>query len=217
MTYHLFNTRAWRAAACVLTAVLAISMLPSTSASAATISSSSPELRDGAERALGELDRFQAGGGRAAMVDYILARNHLAELTAIELGLDPVELQSAWARAVLVKQEAAVAALTQLGTPYRKNTSDPDKGFDCSGLTTFAWAHAGLVLERQSGAQINTARAIDRSEAELGDLVYYPGHVSMYLGVDNAIVHSPYTGRDVEVTFITERRASSVRFGDPTG
>jgi cell wall-associated NlpC family hydrolase len=216
MTHSTLRTRARRATAVAFAAAIVTPLVPGGDASATTIASSSAELRDGAAAALGRLDAYQAGGGSAALVDYILARNDVAETTALELGLDPAEMTAAWKRADLPKQEAALAALTQLGVPYRTNTSDPGRGFDCSGLTTFAWAHAGLTLERQSGSQINAARAIDRSEAEVGDLVYYPGHVSMYLGVDNAIVHSPYTGRDVEITFITDRRASSVRFGDPT-
>jgi hypothetical protein len=39
----------------------------------------------------------------------------------------------------------------------------------------------------------------------------------LYLGIDNAIIHAPYTGRNVEVGFVAKRRANSVRFGDPTG
>jgi hypothetical protein len=38
----------------------------------------------------------------------------------------------------------------------------------------------------------------------------------MYLGIDDAIVHSPQRGSEVEITFVTERRTNSVRFGDPT-
>jgi cell wall-associated NlpC family hydrolase len=73
-----------------------------------------------------------------------------------------------------------------------------------------------VTLTRQSGAQIREAEPVTREEAQAGDLVHYPGHVSLYLGVVNAIVHSPYSGRDVEITFLSERRGNSVRFGDPT-
>ena len=43
----------------------------------------------------------------------------------------------------------------------------------------------------------------------------YPGHVMMWLGVDRAMVHAPYTGRNVEVDMWSTRRR--VKFGDPTG
>jgi hypothetical protein len=48
--------------------------------------------------------------------------------------------------------------------------------------------------------------------AHAGDLVYYPGHVSMYLGMAWAIVHASDPQADVELSFITR----SVRWGDPT-
>jgi hypothetical protein len=147
---------------------------------------------------------------------YVELRDEAATLAAAELGLDPVRLRDAWALADAEKQEALLAALTQLGVPYRSRTSQPGVGFDCSGLTTYAWGVAGLELPRQSGAQISQAAAIDRAAAEAGDLVYYPGHVMMYLGIDDAIVHSPQRGSEVEITFVTERRTNSVRFGDPT-
>ena len=60
------------------------------------------------------------------------------------------------------------------------------------------------------------AARLDRSTAKAGDLVQYPGHVMMYLGVGDAIVHSVMTGRTVELDTISERRVNSVRFGDPT-
>ena len=47
-----------------------------------------------------------------------------------------------------------------------------------------------------------------------GDLLQYPGHVMMYLGVPGTMVHSPYTGRRVEVDNIPHR---SVRYGNPIG
>jgi cell wall-associated NlpC family hydrolase len=110
---------------------------------------------------------------------------------------------------------ALLAAFTQLGVPYRRNTSKPGQGFDCSGLTTYAWGEAGFVLQRQSTAQIRASAARDEMSAQAGDLVQYPGHVMMWLGVDRSIIHAPYTGRNVEVDAVSARHR--VRFGDPTG
>ena len=107
-------------------------------------------------------------------------------------------------------------ALSQLGVPYRHNTSKPGVGFDCSGLTTYAWAQAGVTLPRQSGSQINMIAKRSLDTAQAGDIVYYPGHAMMWLGVDTAIVHAPYTGRTVEVDFVSKGHRS-LRIGDPTG
>jgi len=45
--------------------------------------------------------------------------------------------------------------------------------------------------------------------------VHYPGHVMMYLGVDDAVVHSVNTGRTVEIDTISSRTVDSVTFGNP--
>ena len=66
---------------------------------------------------------------------------------------------------------------------------------------------------RQSGAQINGRPAVDQSAAVAGDIVQYPGHVMMYLGVGDAIVHAVNPAADVEIDVV--RR--DVRFGDPLG
>jgi cell wall-associated NlpC family hydrolase len=123
---------------------------------------------------------------------------------------------AAWAATPIAHQRAVLAAMTQVGVPYRRNSSAEGVGFDCSGLTTFAWAKAGVQLVRQSGQQIRDAQPLDRTTAKAGDLVQYPGHVMMYLGVGDAVIHSVMTGRTVELDTISERKASRVRFGDPT-
>ena len=158
-------------------------------------------------------DVFSYTGTPDAFVGYLGARNATADVVAVELGLDPVALRDAWARADLPHQKAVLAALTQIGAPYVKNTSDPNVGFDCSGLTAYAWGRAGVELSRQSSAQINAARSIDQSEAFAGDLAQYPGHVMMYLGVGDAIVHAANHEKDIAIDFLSR----DVRFGDPTG
>ena len=106
-----------------------------------------------------------------------------------------------------------MAALSQLGVAYEYNSSSPGSGFDCSGLTAFAWGRAGRALAHQSSAQIDAASPRDGLSARAGDLVHYPGHVMMYLGVGGAIVHAANEESDVELSFLRDHRA--VRFGEP--
>lgn len=141
----------------------------------------------------------------------------LATSVANQLGIDPARMRTAWQSADVEHQTALLAALGQLGVPYRRNTSKPGVSFDCSGLTSYAWAQAGYSLPRQSAAQIRRAAKRTKATAQAGDLVYYPGHIMIWLGVDAAIIHSPYTGRNVEVGFVAKRRVNSVKYGDPTG
>ncbi|MEP7054241.1 MAG: NlpC/P60 family protein [Actinomycetota bacterium] len=82
---------------------------------------------------------------------------------------------------------AVRAAYAQLGKPYVWAADGPDT-FDCSGLTLFAWAKAGVSLPHSSRAQFNEGRHVGRGELRPGDLVFYGSpihHVGMYIGVGN--------------------------------
>ncbi len=152
--------------------------------------------------------------------DYLIYAKHriaTARLAARQLGYDEFSMIDAWTDADLPHQRAVLAAMSQVGVPYRSHTSIEGEGFDCSGLTLYAWGEAEVELNRISGDQIRSAEKRSRDEASAGDLVHYPGHVMMYLGVEDAIIHSVRTGRTVEIDTISARRASSVRFGDPLG
>jgi cell wall-associated NlpC family hydrolase len=178
-------------------------------------STSAATLAAAAGVALTDLNLASASGDEADLVRYVAERDALAAAVATELGIAPVRMQTAWTNSDTSHQAALLAALTQLGVPYRRNTSVEGQGFDCSGLTTFAWKASGLNLYRQSATQIKQAQRVSADQAQAGDLVYYPGHVSMYLGVDRAIVHAVGTGRFVEIGHI--RNGKSVKFGDPVG
>ena len=175
-----------------------------------------PVVTTSAAQALDSYDRWVATDDAAAYRSFVWLRTQTAQYAATELGYPEAEMVEAWAAAPLEHQRAVLAAMTQVGVPYRTNTSKEGVGFDCSGLTTYAWSRAGVSLVRQSGAQIRNAADLDRSAAKAGDLVQYPGHVMMYLGVGDAIIHSVMSGRTVELDTINGRRTNSVRFGDPT-
>jgi cell wall-associated NlpC family hydrolase len=121
----------------------------------------------------------------------------------------------AWTIADQPHQVALLSALTQVGVPYHRNSSQAGVGFDCSGLTAFAWSKSGVELARQSGTQLRNAATRTIDTAQAGDLVYYPGHVMMWLGVDSLIVHAVGRGRSVEVGHISDRRVKRAKFGSP--
>jgi cell wall-associated NlpC family hydrolase len=173
----------------------------------------SPTVVNTAFWALAARDTFEASGTPGDFSAYLAARNAAADAVATEMSLDPDGLRDAWAHADLPHQTAVLAALAELGKPYRFATSDPEVGFDCSGLTAYAWARAGVQLPHQSGAQIDAAAPRDQAAAMAGDLVQFPGHVMLYLGVGDAIVHAVNRRDDVELDVLRDR----VRFGDPLG
>jgi len=141
----------------------------------------------------------------------------VAYTVAAKLGVDGRRMNSAWMAADHMHQVALLSALTQVGVPYHRNASKMGVAFDCSGLTAFAWGQSGVELAHKSGVQLRNAATRTIDTAQAGDLVYYPGHVMLWLGVDNFIVHAPQRGRDVEVSHITARRVRTVKFGNPIG
>lgn len=92
---------------------------------------------------------------------------------------------------------AIEAATAQLGKPYRWAGTGPN-GFDCSGLVQFAYRQAGIELPHNSWAQLRGTERVPLDQLRPGDLVFTRGHVGIYIG-DGKMVHSPETGRRVEV------------------
>jgi len=106
-------------------------------------------------------------------------------------------------------QTAIDAALAQVGVPYQWGGDGPsagDQGFDCSGLTGYAYAAAGIMLPRTAHAQYAAGPHVP-ADAPLqpGDLVFYgtPAavhHVGIYLG-DGRMVNAPTYDRPVQVSY----------------
>ncbi|MFL5798277.1 MAG: NlpC/P60 family protein [Actinomycetota bacterium] len=98
-------------------------------------------------------------------------------------------------------QAAINAAYSVIGVPYVYAGASPETGFDCSGLTMWAWAHAGVSLPHSSAMQYAVLPHVDRSQLQPGDLLFFYSpihHVAMYVGGGN-MIHAPHTGGHVEV------------------
>lgn len=97
-------------------------------------------------------------------------------------------------------QAAVDAALSQVGKPYQWGAAGPDS-YDCSGLTMWAWARAGVSLPHNSGMQYNATRRVPQDDWQPGDLLFFGNpihHVAMYIG-NGQMVEAPYTGSQVRV------------------
>ncbi|MEV0742985.1 C40 family peptidase [Streptomyces sp. NPDC050549] len=92
-------------------------------------------------------------------------------------------------------------AVQQIGKPYEWGAEGPET-YDCSGLTSEAWGHAGTPIPRTSEEQWAQLPRVPLKELRPGDLViYFPKatHVAMYLG-GGKIVQAPRTGEKVQVS-----------------
>jgi peptidoglycan DL-endopeptidase CwlO len=93
---------------------------------------------------------------------------------------------------------ARAAALSVLGTQYVWGSADPNVGFDCSGLTSWAWAQAGVYIPHSSAAQYSSLPHVPLDSVQPGDLIFYYSpisHVALYIG-GGQIVHATHPGAD---------------------
>lgn len=109
-------------------------------------------------------------------------------------------------------------AVRQLGKPYAWGTEGP-KSYDCSGLTSQAWAAAGTPIPRTSQEQWKRLKRIPLPQLRPGDLVvYFPEatHVALYLG-DGMVVQAPRPGAKVKVSPIAANPVLGAVRPDPDG
>jgi cell wall-associated NlpC family hydrolase len=116
-------------------------------------------------------------------------------------------------------QIAIDAALAHQGTRYAWGGGgsngpgagqSPDVGvigFDCSGLTQYAYAQADVSIPRNSRSQYSQLPKVSSNDLQAGDLVFWATdpsdpetihHVALYLGGDK-VVHAPESGDVIKV------------------
>ena len=101
---------------------------------------------------------------------------------------------------------AVAAAESQIGVPYRWAGATPGVGFDCSGLTMWAWGQAGVSLSHSAAAQYGETTHVPLSDLQPGDLLFYReggtiGHVTMYVG-PGQMVQAIQSGTRIQITGI---------------
>ena len=90
---------------------------------------------------------------------------------------------------VELRRRIADGALGYLGVQYRWGGKTP-LGLDCSGLTAMAYLLQGILIYRDARIEEGfPIHAIDRARMDVADLLYFPGHVALYLG-EGRYIHS---------------------------
>ena len=125
------------------------------------------------------------------------------------------------------------AGLDALGTPYvwggggsgagpdngcrrgggQYNSCGTEIGFDCSGLTAYVMAHAGRSIPGDSAGQRGSGVPISWNDALPGDIVGFPGHVAVYLGLvdgERYILEASWVGYPVHIVRLTRHDADPV-------
>ena len=107
--------------------------------------------------------------------------------------------------AASARQNLVDYALQFVGGPYRAGGNDPHTGVDCSGFVRYVMQHgAGISMNRSSGSQATQGHAVNSSQMQPGDLLFYSGgsginHVAMYIG-DGKIVHASTYATGIKIS-----------------
>jgi cell wall-associated NlpC family hydrolase len=132
------------------------------------------------------------------------------------------QLTAAATAVTVFNAKAAAYAKTLEGIPYLYGGTTP-KGFDCSGLTQYVYAHFGKAIQRTADAQFRQFRRESLAAAQPGDLVFFHDtsnlsstvyHVGIYEG-GTMMVAAPHTGAKVQLQSFTWG-GSTLSFGTIT-
>jgi peptidoglycan DL-endopeptidase CwlO len=146
-------------------------------------------------RAIVRADQIAAAAASAA--DFV---------SAVEAQGGTVDLSGSATPPNAVAAAAIAAARSRLGVPYVWGATGPNS-FDCSGLTQWSYAHAGIALPRTAAEQWNAGPHPSLTNLEPGDLLFYATdisnpatihHVTMYIG-RGLMIAAPETGENVQI------------------
>ncbi|GEL17165.1 NlpC/P60 family protein [Pseudonocardia asaccharolytica] len=169
------------------------------------------EAADAARRAADEIDaRRRAAEIRITEVERLL-RQLSPQQRAEHNGPDAGAPSGGFSGSG-VGVRALQAAATKLGKAYRWGASGPNT-FDCSGLTSWAFAQAGVSLPRSSSAQATVGKAVSWNELRPGDLVFYytpVSHVGIYAG-EGKMINAPQSGDVVKYQTVSRNAFSGAR------
>jgi cell wall-associated NlpC family hydrolase len=182
------------------------------------------ERYDGEKRQLDETIKLQAAqdadlAAKKKTIEAELTRLNNLRVQAYGSSTVGGSLRIGLCPAVYIGGAAGIAVKTacaQIGKAYVWAANGPNN-FDCSGLTQYAWAKAGVSLTHFTGAQWRETTSVAASQARPGDLVFFYSdlhHVGMYVG-NGMMVHAPHAGDVVRMRRISEYGAPLAGYRRP--
>lgn len=109
-----------------------------------------------------------------------------------------------------IGEQIAAFAKQFLGTPYVWAAESPEEGFDCSGLVSYCFQSFGYSTNRTAATLFNNGRAVEKSELQPGDAVFfrsdgsgYISHVGLYIG-GGQMIHASSSAGEVVITNIED-------------
>lgn len=107
-------------------------------------------------------------------------------------------------------QDIANYACKFIGNPYVAGGTSLTNGADCSGFVMSVYKNFGISLPRSSYSQSTAGKGVSYSDARPGDVIYYGGHVGIYIG-NGQIVHASTERTGIKITSATYRNIITVR------
>lgn len=131
-------------------------------------------------------------------------------LSSFNLKKEKKQVQNTPSQTEINRDSIISYAKQYLGTPYVYASSNPKKGFDCSGFVSYVFNNFGVTLPRSSSGYKNLGRALKPEEFKVGDvLVFYGyknrnvvGHVGIICeanGMQSKFIHAS-SGKAQQVT-----------------
>jgi len=121
------------------------------------------------------------------------------------------KVKSSQKKATPARYRVVATAKKQIRKKYRWGGSTPRTGFDCSGLTRYAFKSANIHLPRTAAAQYKHTKRISLSKMQAGDLIFFHtrrtrarvNHVGIYVG-NGQFIHAPRKGKRVSIVKLSK-------------
>ena len=101
-------------------------------------------------------------------------------------------------------------ALQFVGNPYVAGGTSLTNGCDCSGFTQSVYSNFGISIPRSSYAQSSGGQEVTYDAIQAGDIIYYGGHVAIYIGNDQ-IVHASTASTGIKISSAFYRSIVTIR------